>query len=114
MKLFFEKITSGILLHNLYWISSLILSFIIISSVVVGSVTTFVVPNEEQFFQIPVVVQAVEEANYRDGVEQFAFPGVELAIVKEVLRDANVNSENEVSLEERISLVEEQLQLPVP
>jgi hypothetical protein len=114
MKLFFEKITSGILLHNLYWISSLILSFIIISSVVVGSVTTFVVPNEEQFFQIPVVVQAVEEANYRDGVEQFAFPGVELAIVKEVLRDANVNSENEVSLEERISLVEEQLQQPVP
>ncbi|PKO04107.1 MAG: hypothetical protein CVU41_18750 [Chloroflexi bacterium HGW-Chloroflexi-3] len=114
MKLFFVKITSGLLLHNLYWIGSLILSFIIISGVVVGTVTTFVAPNEEQFFQIPVVVQVVEEANYRDGVEQFALPGVELAIVKEVLSDSDANSENEVSLEERISLVEEQLQQPVP
>ena len=68
MKLFFEKNTSGILLHNLYWVGSLILSSIIILSVVIGIVTTFVAPNKEQFFQIPVVVQVVEEANYSDGV----------------------------------------------
>ena len=113
MRLFFIKIKAGILLHNLYWISSLILSFIIIGSVVVGTVTTFVTPNEEQFLQIPVVVQAVEEANYRDGVEEFTFPGVELAIVKEVLSDSQTD-DSEDSLEERVSLVEEQLQKPVP
>ena len=114
MKLFFEKITSGILLHNLYWISSLILSIIIISSVIVGTVLTFVPQNDEQFLQIPVVVQAIEEANYSDGVEEFAFPGVELSIVKEVLSDSQTNFDNQESLEERVSLVEEQLQQPVP
>ena len=114
MRLFFVKIKAGILLHNLYWIGSLMLGFIIISSVVVGTVTTFVTQNDEQFLQIPVVVQAVEEANYSDGVEEFAFPGVELAIVKEVLSDSQSNSDIDESLEERVSLVEEQLQQPVP
>jgi len=114
MRLFFVKIKAGILLHNLYWIGSLMLSLIIIFSVVVGTVTTFMSTNEPQFFQVPVVVQAVEEANYRDGVEEFAFPGVELAIVKEVLSDSQTDADNGVSLEERVSLVEEQLQQPVP
>jgi hypothetical protein len=110
----FLKIKSGFLLHNLYWISSIVFSLVIISSVVISTVSTVVNFDKEQFIQIPVLISAIEEANYADGVEEFVFPGVDLSIVKEVLSDLEANGQGEEVLDERVSQVVEQLQQPVP
>ncbi len=114
MKLFLIKFKAGILLQNLYWVGSLILSVVIVSSVAVGTYSTFRVNEEEKYFEIPMAVQVLEEANYRDGVEEYAFPGVELSIVNEVMSDSAASQVEGEGLEERIALVEEQLQQPVP
>ena len=110
----FLKIKSGFLLHNLYWISSIVFSLVIISSVVISTVSTVVNFDKEQFIQIPVLISVIEEANYADGVEEFVFPGVDLSIVKEVLSDLEANGQGEEVLDERVSQVVEQLQQPVP
>ena len=114
MRLVLIKFNPAVLLQNLYWAGSLILSVVIVSSVAVGTYSTFQVNKEEKYFEIPVVVQALGEANYRDGVEEYAFPGVELSIVNEVMSDSAASLVEEERLEERILLVEEQLQQPVP
>ena len=114
MRILLPKIKAGILLHNLYWISSIILSVVIISSVLVGAVTIFGDIQQEQFVEIPAVIHSVEQANYSDGEEKFVFPGVELSIVKEVLSDLEEGTSNDDDLEERASQVVELFQQPVP
>jgi len=113
MKKLFALLKTGTMLQNLYWISSLILSIVIISSVAINSIATFGKLNNNVFIEIPIAIQAREVANYADGIEEYAFPGVGLSIVEEILSD-----EEEIlpgqELEERVLQLEEEFLQPVP
>ena len=108
----FHKIRHQVFFHNLYWIGSLALSVMIVASVLIGAVNTFVTPQQDVFVQIPINVSSKEQANYGDGVEQFVFPGVDIAIVDEILGDAVITDQR--SLENRLSEMANLLQQPIP
>lgn len=108
----FHKIRHQVFFHNLYWIGSLALSVMIVAIVLIGAVNTFVTPQQDVFVQIPINVTAKEQANYGDGVEQFVFPGVNIAIVDEILGDSTITDQR--SLESRLSEVATILQQPIP
>ncbi|HSM25147.1 MAG TPA: hypothetical protein VK856_09815 [Anaerolineaceae bacterium] len=88
------------------------MSVVIVSSVLIGTVNTFVTPQKDVFVQIPINVSSKELANYGDGVEQFVFPGVDIAIVDEILGDATIT--DQFTLENRRSEVASILQQPIP
>lgn len=108
----FHKIRHQVFFHNLYWIGSLALSVMIVASVLIGAVNTFVTHQQDVFVQIPINVSSKEQANYGDGVEQFVFPGVDIAIVDEILGDAVITDQR--SLENRLSEMANLLQQPIP
>ena len=110
----YKKLLTGFYFNNLYWIGSIILSIIIISSVFISAVNTFSDRNENEFTRIPVIIQAKEQANYADGIEGLAFPGVDLAIVDEVISDSLQGISNQEEVEERIANLVEEFQQPVP
>ncbi len=109
-----KKFLTGIYFNNLYWIGSIILTTIIISSVFISTVNTFTDRNENKFIKIPAIIQAKEQANYADGIEGLAFPGIDLAIVDEVIGDSQQGQSNQEEVEERIASLVEVFQQPIP
>ncbi len=109
-----KKFFTGFYLNNLYWIGSIILTVIIISSVFISAYNTFVDRNEEIFIEIPAVIKAKEMANYAGGIEGLAFPGVDLAIVNAVISDSESEINSQEEIEERMANLVEVFQQPIP
>jgi len=109
-----KKFFTGFYLNNLYWIGSIILTVIIISSVFISAYNTFFDRNEEIFIEIPAVIKAKEMANYAGGIEGLAFPGVDLAIVNAVISDSESEIHSQEEIEERMANLVEVFQQPIP
>lgn len=109
-----KKLSAGIFYNNLYWIGSFILSTIIISSLLISGYKTFFDRGEKTLVKIPVIIEAKKQANYADGVEGLAFPGIELGIVEDVIDDSQIESNNLEEIEERIVNLVEEFTQPIP
>jgi len=110
----YRKFSIGVYYSNLYWVFSIFLSIFIISSVFISTFNTFFNRGGEDLVKIPVSMKANVQANYADGVEGFAFPGIDLGIVNEVIRDSQQNGQNPEDIEERLANLVEEINQPIP
>lgn len=110
----FRKFSIGIYQSNLYWVFSISLVIFIISSVFISTFNTFSKRDGEELVKIPVIIQANVQANYANGVEGFAFPGIDLGIVSEVISDSQQDQQDPEEIEERITILIDEINQPIP